>query len=528
MRGLKCVLACVVVLPLLSMPATAQVTTSSQFVTTAEVACTVVKSTEALSVPPDAVCGCRTPTANGPAVCARPDEELSRLLDHDTTDHLVGYLKRLTVLAVTKLPPAQRAYVRFIWPAIDAEGNLVARVVLYRYGSDSPVGDTLPGILEGASRPLTERGYYDILVTFDRVGTSSNDELPTLASLYFSKKESGPASETTLLGRLGIVEAAAAAEGLGFFREKAMKPVDVGPRGSPAMPRTVLKMYAPTVPERRANISVRDWIFTPPTSARLKEASQDLADDLISSSGRVSTCAANLAAAYAEAVSDTSSETPVPSVFSPQAERFRDRLNDALDATHDALLQDTAKCPKDTGSIGSDPVGKVDTAFRDLVKGLGTNVAPGDTQLHNVPREHVSFGFLSAARFGAAPNEVLRVKLADDGTVVEDPLPRLLNAVIVNWHPFGYHSDELVTFRDRGSVKFLTGALLSPDFGLLLGGGYSPLKGLSVNLGYAMLIVNSPKEGVVVHELPPENLRNDPFKSAWARTWFWGLSYSFQ
>jgi hypothetical protein len=140
----------------------------------------------------------------------------------------------------------------------------------------------------------------------------------------------------------------------------------------------------------------------------------------------------------------------------------------------------------------------------------------------------VSFGFLSAARFGAAPNQVLRVKLADDGTVVEDPLPRLLNAVIVNWHPFGYHSDELVTFRDRGSVKFLTGALLSPDFGLLLGGGYSPLKGLSVNLGYAMLIVNSPKEGVVVHELPPENLRNDPFKSAWSRTWFWGLSYSFQ
>jgi len=521
-RALTCL-----ILGFFAGPVFGQVTTTSDYVTTAEALCTVVKSTDALSVPPAAVCGCRTPTANGPAECARPDEELSRLVDHDTTNHLAAYLTLLTDLVATKLPAVQRAYVRFIWPTVDGEGNLVARQILYRSRNGPLLIDTLPGILAGPSKPPTERPYYDILVTFDRVGTTSNDELPALTTFYVSKKKNSPESETGLLGRLGIVEVAAAAEGMKFFRERVGKPVDVGLRGSPAMPRTVLKVYAPALPERRAEISVRDWIFTPPTSDRLKEAALDLADDLSASSGRVSPCAASLAVAYADAVSDTSSESAVPTIFSPQAVVFRDRLNDALDASYDAVLKDTSKCPKDTGYVGADPVAKVDDAFRDLVKGLGTNVATGETQLHNEPREHVSFGFLSAARFGSVAGEA-RVRLADDGTVVEDPLPRLLNAVIVDWHPFGYHSAELVTFRDRGSVKLLTGATVSPDFGVVGGAGYSPLKGLSLNLGYAVLVVNSPREGVPLHDLPPEALRNDPFKSALSRTWFWGLSYSFQ
>ena len=517
-----------VVVCLAAVSVRAQVTTTSKFVTAVEAVCVAVNSSDPLSIPDKAVCGCRTPTATGPAQCARPDEELSRLVDHDTTDHVVSYLKVLADVASTKVAAAQRAYLRFIWPALDTDGNLVARQILYHYGDAAPLLDTLPGILTTSATPLTERGFYDILVAFDRVGTTPNDELPALETLYLSKREEGPASETTLFGRLGIVETAAAAEGVSFFREKAAKPIDVGLRGSPAMPRVILKLYAPALPERRADISVRDLIFTPLTLQRLKAASQALADDLVASAGRVSSCAANLATAYASAISEASSDAALPGIFSPQAIVFRDRLNDALDDAYESLLNDGAKCPKDTGYVGSDPVAKVDTAFRDLVKGLGTNVARGETQLHNTPRQHVSFGFLTAARFAHAHYQALRVKMADDGTVVEDPLPRLVNAVVVNWHPFGYHNAELVTFSDRGSLKFLTGAALSPDFGLVFGGAYSPLKGLGLNLGYTVLLVNSPREGVVLHEPVPDALRKDPFKSSYAGTWFWGLSYSFQ
>ena len=137
----------------------AQVTTTSAYVTSSEVYCTSVNSDEPLTVPSDAVCGCRTPTTNGPAECARPDEELSRLLDHDSTDRLVSYLRRLTDLVVTKLPSAKRAYVRFIWPAVDSDGNLVARAVMYHYGDRSPRPDMLPGILTAAATPLADRVY---------------------------------------------------------------------------------------------------------------------------------------------------------------------------------------------------------------------------------------------------------------------------------------------------------------------------------------------------------------------------------
>ena len=152
------VLTCLI-LGFFAGPVFAQVTTTSDYVTTAEALCMVVKSTDALSVPPAAVCGCRTPTANGPAECARPDEELSRLVDHDTTNHLAAYLTLLTDLAATKLPAVQRAYVRFIWPTVDGEGNLVARQILYRSHNGPLLIDTLPGILAGPSKPPTERPY---------------------------------------------------------------------------------------------------------------------------------------------------------------------------------------------------------------------------------------------------------------------------------------------------------------------------------------------------------------------------------
>jgi hypothetical protein len=502
------------------------VTTVTNFVAAAETYCAPV-SDDPLTVPANAVCGCRTPTESGPAKCARPDEELSRLLDHDSTDHLVSYLKRLTDLATTALPAAQRAYLRYVWPSVDSDGNLVAREVMYRYGARAPRPDTLPGILTRTNIPVTDRDYYDVLVTFDRLGSTPNDELPTLETLYALKTRNAPESYVTPFGRVSVYAATAAAEGLSFFRTKGGKPLDVGPKGSPSMPRVVLKIYAPTIPQRRAEISVHDLIFTPPTPNRLKDASQDLADDLTSSVGRVSLCAAGLAGAYAEAIANASGDSPTHTIFSAQASIFRDRLNDVLDEAHEAILKDPAMCPKDSGFTGSDPVSKVDEAFRDLVKGLGTNVASDDIELQNQPREHVSFGFLAAARFGNAHYEAVRARVADDGTLTEDPLPRLLSAVVVNWHPYGFRN-EITSFGDRGSLKLFTGAAVAPDFGLVAGIAYSPLRGLAANLGYSVMWVNAPREGVVLHEPVPEQFRNDPLRSALAGTGFWGLSYSVQ
>jgi hypothetical protein len=85
-----------------------------------------------------------------------------------------------------------------------------------------------------------------------------------------------------------------------------------------------------------------------------------------------------------------------------------------------------------------------------------------------------------------------------------------------------------MSFGDRGSTKVFTGAAIAPDFGLVGGIAYSPIRGLAVNLGYSVMWVNAPRDGVIPHEPVPEALRNDPLRSAIAGTWFWGLSYSFQ
>jgi hypothetical protein len=286
-------------------------------------------------------------------------------------------------------------------------------------------------------------------------------------------------------------------------------------------------VYAPAIPHRRADISVHDLIYTPVTEDRLTDASQDLADDLTASRGRTSPCAASLATAYAQVFADMSKDVRITSIFSAQASVFRDRLNNALDDARDSLLQDPTQCPEGAASGAGNAIGKVDDTFRRLVEGLGTNVASGETELHNRPPDHISFGFLTAARFGTPHYEVVRARTADDGTLTQDPLPRLISAVIVNWHPLGFH-DELISFGSRGNLKVFTGATISPDFGVVGGLGYSPIRGLAANVGYAVMWCNAPRPGVPLHEPLPPEVSSDPFQSARAGSWFWGLSYSFQ
>jgi hypothetical protein len=155
-------------------------------------------------------------------------------------------------------------------------------------------------------------------------------------------------------------------------------------------------------------------------------------------------------------------------------------------------------------------------------------VAKGDTTLKNVPRDTVSFGLMTALRVGTPRFSALRTTLNDNGEVKEDPLPRVVTAAIVNWHPWGYDRSKVLTWRDKGSVRLLAGGTLTPDFGVTVGAGYSPIKGLSVNVGQVLLFYNSPRTGVELDKPVPDSQREDPFKTAHGRSWIFGLSYSFQ
>lgn len=511
-------------------PAAAQVTTSSPPLAAERAACTLIPSSQRLEVPAGAVCGCYASTDPSKAqICARPQEELTRLVDHDTTEHLLAYLRRLTTAA--KVATDGR-FVRFVWAGPDAEGKRVARSVVFDPDGNQPTL-VLPGVTASASTLLASRRYVDVLVGFDGgIEATPNADLPSLETLYTSGEKPNPILEQlpSFIKQLGLLEAIAAGQGVTTLSGRGIAPMSrrhSRPAPSVArMPEAVFKIYGPTLSHARADIAVRDWIVTKPTEEGIADGAIELRDALKATSARSSACARTLADAQAAALTAAAGcAVPVTSLFGAEADRCRGTLNAALDTAYSGVV---GTCPPEIAFPGGDPVAVVDEAFRGVAKGLGASVAQGELALKNVPREHFSFGLMTAVRFGDVRSARPRVKMGDDNLVASDPLPRLLTAVLVNWHPWGYDVEKINTSRDKGSFKLSGGTTVTPDFGLIGTAGYSPLKGLTVHVGYAVLLSNSPKTNVEIGKPVPDDLKDDPFRSVRVGTWLWGLSYSFQ
>jgi len=521
-------------------PASAQVTTEARRLSVVRDTCALIPHTQPLRVPADKVCGCVQQADGSIGECARPQDELTRLVDHDTTEHLIAYLR----LVATKAGIATwTPHIRFVWAGPNADGKRVARSIVYHYG-DEKLTTELPGVTAAVADPLAGRKYVDLLVGIDRGKEKETDPdaLPELQSLYTSGEKPNPILEQipSFIKQLALLEGIAA--GLGpstiTFTPQSVPPgVPVPPPPPPKIrtPDAVFKIYGPALPHGRADVAVRDWIILGPTADGLKASSAELLDALLVGSARTSTCARSLASAYDMAVSLRAidclqrAEGPSKGPFSAEATRCRNSLNDAFDEIHDGIVANPNLCPTEAFS-GTDPVVQVDEAYRALATGLGASLTQGETALKNVPREVISFGLMTAVRFGNVSSPRERVKLNDDGVVVHDPMPRMVTAVLVNWHPFGYDPSKINTVKDKGSFKLSAGTTITPDFGFVGAAGYSPIKGLTLHIGYAVLYGNSPKEGITVdHPVPPEfSDKDDPFRAAPMRTWLWGLSYSFQ
>src|SRR5687767_2009736 len=174
------------------VPATAQVTTGAARLSVSRTSCALIARTELLRVPADEVCGCVELADGAIGDCAGPHDELTRLVDHDTTAHLITYLQLLATKAgiATSQP-----YIWFVWAGPNGEGKRVARSVLYHYG-DETFTTVLPGVTAAAGDALANRKYVDLLVGLDRgKEPTPNDALPELQSLYTSGKTPNPILE---------------------------------------------------------------------------------------------------------------------------------------------------------------------------------------------------------------------------------------------------------------------------------------------------------------------------------------------
>lgn len=524
-----------------AFPASAQVTTGSKRLSVTRTACVLVPHTEPLRVPKGEVCGCVKQAGGAIGDCARPQDELTRLVDHDTTANLIAYLELLATKAGIA---TAKPYVRYVWAGPNADGKRVVRSVLHHFGENT-LTTVLPGVTAASTDPIApvaDWKYVDLLVGIDRgkEDPTDDDALPELQSLYTSGEKPNPILEQipSFIKQLAFLEALGAGLGPTTVRPRVAPPRFPAPPPPPPeirTPEAVFKIYGPALPHGRADVAVRDWIILGPTADGLTGASTEIRDALLFGSARTSACARSLATGYDQAVSRQAADClrhvngPSKGPFSAEAARCRSLLNGAFDEVYESTLADPALCRAETTFSGTDPVAQVDDAYRALATGLGASVTQGETALKNVPREAISFGLMTAVRVGDVTSPRPRVKLNDDGVVVDDPMPRLVTAVLVNWHPFGYDPSKINTAGDKGSFKLSAGTTVTPDFGFVGAAGYSPIKGLTVHVGYAVLYGNSPKEGITVGEKVPESFynKNDPFRAAPMRTWLWGLSYSF-
>ena len=117
-----------------------------------------------------------------------------------------------------------------------------------------------------------------------------------------------------------------------------------------------------------------------------------------------------------------------------------------------------------------------------------------------------------------------RVKLDDAGTLVADPLNRVMTMAFVNWSPRGYDAESTrVSKAERTRLFF--GAALTPDFGTVIGANVLIARGIGITVGVAMLF----GKGATKEEIgaPPANSQ-DAYRLTVSSALFTGISYNYK
>lgn len=166
----------------------------------------------------------------------------------------------------------------------------------------------------------------------------------------------------------------------------------------------------------------------------------------------------------------------------------------------------------------------VDTSFRALAAGKKPAVASTSFKVTNRPLTRYSLGLVNAFITDDSGVDD-RAKLADTNMLVADPIgsgPLVMG--VVNFHPNRYDPDTpkmTPAERYRGFV----GVSFSPEFGIAGGFAIGLVRGLSLNLGYALLVVDEPRSGEAL-DVPLMN-EKDPLTQTTGGVVFVGLGYTF-
>jgi len=384
-------------------------------------------------------------------------------------------------------------YLLITWVADTALGDTALLAAVVHEGSGEGYVSRLPGLSTGGTPKL-----YQIFV--------SNDEHDVLASVYMSTREENPllkqipeVAEKILEPMLALLSANMSTE------TSARKRAQTVPAGWATVARVDLPYARATVKiEMRAALAV--------TEAALKNASTKLKNRLTLIDVPYSIDAKNLATALDTVVVTNAegclSAKPPDSCLSKLDPEFKNKYN----GTCSGCSEEETKARR-----------LVDAKFRTLVADLHNEELSGKAELRNVPLTKYSFGLMTAFSFLRSSNAP-RVKL-DEGVLEHDPLDRQLTMVTFNVAFNRYDSDAFTISRPERHRWFI-GAAITPTFGVGFGYSFLPVRGLGINVGYAVLGISTAAGGRQVGEAPAST--NDPFKLGGTETAFFGLSYNFK
>jgi hypothetical protein len=402
----------------------------------------------------------------------------------------------------TGVNPA-RDVIHVLWVDRDplGSGKVVNHVVLKK-DDDDLFNATLPGVT-GADRVFE---IFFAVRQKDAIATtyaSTRERDPLEAQLpAFAKTIVDPLT-TLLAGTQAALRnrEAAALERAGLVE----KP--------PLPPTHFVTMSRVNLPYARAKVHVEVRVaLSPPDKAQIEEAATELAAANAFTTAAHSTCGQTLNTQLAKAVKDKAAtcggdpDACVPALTPLFNSEFKTTI---------------AAC---TTERERSELMAVDTSFRDFIGSLTGPKVSAAFDLKNTPKRRATLGVMTGYAFAGSVKGAMRVKVKD-GNLVADPLDRRLGLVVVN---FGFKPYDEDAFHPTKAERFrwFAGAVITPDFGAAIGLSAGIVRGLTVNVGGALLGVRGKHAEDVLGKPPSHD--EDPFKLSHARVLFLGVGYNFE
>jgi hypothetical protein len=384
-----------------------------------------------------------------------------------------------------------------VWVSEDVPGKLVVRRLhLPRVANHRNALD-LPGVSAASGKSL-----YEFFVAADRLSvlrsgyTFTREESEVAAQLpAFAERIAGPLF--TLVSALRSAE-------------------DVAPRArasawvSSHVFATITRV---TVPYSRASVQWTARAVVPMAEREFRERAEALASKWRLVNAPHSPAAADFAADLATTVVEVAGSQVCWTESSDGAKCLK-AFADQLTAHYD-----NATNP----GLSKEDKNNIDADFRRFVFELKPLEVETQAAFRNIPPIRATLGVAAGVVLKDWPKDT-RVDLSD-GMLVADPMRSQLAMVTVNWTPWGYDADAFHVSRAE-RFRLFGGAVLTPDFGVGVGGAVLLARGLAINAGVAWLFFRAPDDKSQVGGPPADP--QDPFSLGYTTAVILGVSYNFK